>query len=278
MKRPAHAEPAPRYCSTTAFGSTGPFVDRPGFDPVLQGMAGINGAPGLRRPSAIPAHRGGRLLRGRAHRQAVLAALFVRERTGLGQKVETRCCTPDALQAGNFVDYPGKQSVFRTTDVPALPRPPTASGFPRVRQPVVLVKLARRWGSRISRHDRRLRVLDAAPRQPARCCCRFSSPLLSRHAMPGGGVCTRTTSRPARAHIDEFRRHPLTRHHGGARVRPPRGRPLPLPGSRRCSFPRRRAGRRPVADARATYRTTSCARPATTDAALADLRARKVIR
>src|SRR3989475_11674748 len=46
--------------------------------------------------------------------QAVLAALFVRERTGVGQKVETSLLhagTP--LQAGNFVDYPGKQSVFR---------------------------------------------------------------------------------------------------------------------------------------------------------------------
>src|SRR5439155_103860 len=46
--------------------------------------------------------------------QAVLAALFVRERTGVGQKVETSLLhAVTALQAGNFVDYPGKQSVFR---------------------------------------------------------------------------------------------------------------------------------------------------------------------
>jgi formyl-CoA transferase len=28
------------YCSVTAFGSTGPYVDRPGFDPLLQAMSG----------------------------------------------------------------------------------------------------------------------------------------------------------------------------------------------------------------------------------------------
>src|SRR5262249_58197619 len=27
------------YCSTTPFGSTAPYVDRPGFDPLLQGLA-----------------------------------------------------------------------------------------------------------------------------------------------------------------------------------------------------------------------------------------------
>src|SRR5438874_3874231 len=46
--------------------------------------------------------------------QAVLAALFVRERSGVGQKVETSLLhAVTALLAGNFVDYPGKQSVFR---------------------------------------------------------------------------------------------------------------------------------------------------------------------
>src|SRR5688572_16988632 len=28
------------YCAVTAFGSTGPYADRPGFDPLLQAMAG----------------------------------------------------------------------------------------------------------------------------------------------------------------------------------------------------------------------------------------------
>jgi crotonobetainyl-CoA:carnitine CoA-transferase CaiB-like acyl-CoA transferase len=44
----------------------------------------------------------------------VLAALFVRERTGQGQRVETSLLhAAIALQSGNFVDYPGKQHIFR---------------------------------------------------------------------------------------------------------------------------------------------------------------------
>jgi crotonobetainyl-CoA:carnitine CoA-transferase CaiB-like acyl-CoA transferase len=46
--------------------------------------------------------------------QAILAGLFVRERTGRGQRVETSLLHASlALQSGNVVDYPGKQSLFR---------------------------------------------------------------------------------------------------------------------------------------------------------------------
>ena len=102
------------YCSTTAFGSSGPYADRPGFDPLLQGLAGIMALQGFGGPPqyiriAVVDYYAAALTA-----QAVLAALFVRERTGVGQKVETSLLhAVTALQAGNFVDYPGKQSVFR---------------------------------------------------------------------------------------------------------------------------------------------------------------------
>ncbi len=102
------------YCSTTAFGSTGPYVDRPGFDPLLQAMSGLQalqgfgGSPQYLR-IAITDYYAAALTA-----QAVLAALFVRERTGRGQHVETSLLHASlALQSGNVVDYPGKQSVFR---------------------------------------------------------------------------------------------------------------------------------------------------------------------
>src|SRR5207245_2682315 len=48
--------------------------------------------------------------------QAVLAALFVRERTGQGQRVWTSLMHGIlALQAGNFVDWPGREIVYRDT-------------------------------------------------------------------------------------------------------------------------------------------------------------------
>ena len=102
------------YCSTTAFGSSGPYVERPGFDPLLQAMSGVQalqgfgGAPQYMR-IAITDYYAAALTA-----QAVLAALFVRERTGRGQHVGTSLLHASlALQSGNVVDYPGKQSMFR---------------------------------------------------------------------------------------------------------------------------------------------------------------------
>jgi crotonobetainyl-CoA:carnitine CoA-transferase CaiB-like acyl-CoA transferase len=102
------------FCSTTAFGSTGPYVDRPGFDPLLQAMSGVQalqgfgGSPQYLR-IAITDYYAAALTA-----QAVLAGLFVRERTGRGQRVETSLLHASlALQSGNVVDYPGKQSMFR---------------------------------------------------------------------------------------------------------------------------------------------------------------------
>jgi formyl-CoA transferase len=102
------------YCSITAFGSTGPYVDRPGFDPLLQAMSGAMALQGFGGPPqyiriAVTDYYAAAL-----GAQAVLAALFVRERTGRGQRVETSLLhAAMALQSGNFVDYPGKQHIFR---------------------------------------------------------------------------------------------------------------------------------------------------------------------
>ena len=102
------------YCSTTAFGSSGPYADRPGFDPLLQAMSGVQALQGFGGPPhylrvAITDYYAAALTA-----QAILAGLFVRERTGRGQRVETSLLHASlALQSGNVVDYPGKQSMFR---------------------------------------------------------------------------------------------------------------------------------------------------------------------
>ena len=45
------------YCSVTAFGSTGPYVDRPGFDPLLQAMGGLMTLQGFGGAAAISSDR-----------------------------------------------------------------------------------------------------------------------------------------------------------------------------------------------------------------------------
>lgn len=104
------------YASVTAFGADGPYRERPGFDPLLQAMAGVMELQGFGGPPqylriAVTDYYCAALAA-----QAILAALFVRERTGQGQRVETSLLQAVlALQSGNVVDYPGRRVVYRET-------------------------------------------------------------------------------------------------------------------------------------------------------------------
>ncbi len=77
------------YCSISAYGRSGPFAERAGYDPVIQaesGMMSLNGAPDG------PPYRSGvavvDLCTGMFAAQAVLAALFARNSTGRGQFID----------------------------------------------------------------------------------------------------------------------------------------------------------------------------------------------
>jgi crotonobetainyl-CoA:carnitine CoA-transferase CaiB-like acyl-CoA transferase len=269
------------YCSTTAFGSSGPYVDRPGFDPLLQGLAGIMALQGFGGPPqylriAVVDYYAAALTA-----QAVLAALFVRERTGIGQKVETSLLhAVTALQAGNFVDYPGKQSVFR--DNPTYRLYQAGDGewlFLACGNQTFWVKLCQALGLEDLAHDPRfgswmLRLDNRAVLLPI-LETRFKSrprdawlETLQSHDIPAGPVHS----------IDEFRRHELTRHHGLAREHDHAevGR-LTLPGSPLIfsATPTRDVGPSPTLG----EHTDDVLRAAGyTDAAVADLRARKIVR
>jgi formyl-CoA transferase/CoA:oxalate CoA-transferase len=102
------------YCSVTAFGSTGPYRDRPGFDPILQSLAGVMALQGFGGPPAYVRIAITDYYTAALAAQAILAALYVRERTGRGQRVETSLLHGVlALQSGNIVQYAGKESAFR---------------------------------------------------------------------------------------------------------------------------------------------------------------------
>jgi CoA:oxalate CoA-transferase len=102
------------YCSVTAFGSEGPLADRPGFDPIFQSLGGLMTLQGFGGPPQYLRTAPTDYYTAALGAQAVLAALFARERTGRGQRVETSLLRGVlALQAGIAVEYPGKPTLIR---------------------------------------------------------------------------------------------------------------------------------------------------------------------
>src|SRR5437867_5609705 len=77
------------YCSISGFGHTGPYADRGGFDLVAQAMSGVlsvTGSPEEPAKVGVPISD---LNAGLYASHAILAALFSRIRTGLGQYIDT---------------------------------------------------------------------------------------------------------------------------------------------------------------------------------------------
>ncbi len=81
------------YCSVTGFGQTGPWAHRAGYDFIIQGIGGLMSVTGEAddRPGGGPQKVGvavSDLMTGMYATQAVLAALYHRERTGEGQHLD----------------------------------------------------------------------------------------------------------------------------------------------------------------------------------------------
>ncbi|MDH5264293.1 MAG: CoA transferase [Betaproteobacteria bacterium] len=81
------------YCSITGFGQDGPYRDRPGYDFMIQGLGGLMSVTGERDelPGGGPQKVGvavADLFTGMYATNAILAALFHRERTGEGQFID----------------------------------------------------------------------------------------------------------------------------------------------------------------------------------------------
>jgi formyl-CoA transferase len=78
------------YASISGFGQEGPYRDRPGIDQVVQGMGGLMSITGL--PGQGPVRAGiavTDLCAGLFLAYGIVLALFERERSGMGQWVET---------------------------------------------------------------------------------------------------------------------------------------------------------------------------------------------
>jgi len=81
------------YCSITGYGQTGPYADRPGYDVIFQGEAGLMSVTGEvdGMPGAGPQKVGvavSDLVTGMYACTAILAALQARHATGAGQRID----------------------------------------------------------------------------------------------------------------------------------------------------------------------------------------------
>jgi crotonobetainyl-CoA:carnitine CoA-transferase CaiB-like acyl-CoA transferase len=78
------------YCSISGYGQTGPYADRPGFDPIAQGMSGISSITGWKHTGPVRVGVAiGDSLGGIFGMYGILLALIEREKSGQGQCVET---------------------------------------------------------------------------------------------------------------------------------------------------------------------------------------------
>ena len=101
------------YASISGFGQTGPLRDRPGYDQLLQALAGhmsVTGEPD--RPSVRIGPSAIDLLTGAHAALGIVLALRERDRTGEGQRVETSLYDSSIHLVTHFIaDYTGSGRV-----------------------------------------------------------------------------------------------------------------------------------------------------------------------
>jgi crotonobetainyl-CoA:carnitine CoA-transferase CaiB-like acyl-CoA transferase len=97
------------HCSVTGYGPSGPYAHLPGFDPLMQARSGImtaQGAPGEPVFLQVPVCD---FMTALLAAYGIVCALVARERTGLGDRVETSLFNSAfAAQAGEFIFYEGR--------------------------------------------------------------------------------------------------------------------------------------------------------------------------
>ena len=148
------------YCAISAYGQTGPFADRLGFDPVVQAESGfmsLNGdaeAAGMRTQPVIMD-----ISTGMMATNAILAALLSRGISGKGQRVDISLyetaltmlgwspmqylvsgAEPNRSGNGSADSAPG--GVFHASDHPFFLSSPSTSIFQRIARAVGLAELA----------------------------------------------------------------------------------------------------------------------------------------
>lgn len=106
------------YCSSTGYGQDGPYVDRPGQDLLLQSLTGLTTLTGQHDDPPTPLGTGIADQMGAFNIvYGLLSALYYREKTGKGQKIEVNLF--QALLAHQLQEYALTLNMGRTFDRPS---------------------------------------------------------------------------------------------------------------------------------------------------------------
>jgi crotonobetainyl-CoA:carnitine CoA-transferase CaiB-like acyl-CoA transferase len=142
------------YVSVTAFGSSGPYAHRPGVDPLLQAMTGVERAQGGRHnPPIFLRIAVTDYITAILQSSAITLALFHRERTGEGQYVEA-----SLLQGGI---YSNSEAFSRYAGRPERPLPDAGQhGLNALDR---MYKTADGWMYVVVDDDERWQALTAVP-------------------------------------------------------------------------------------------------------------------
>ena len=105
------------YTAISGYGPDGPYADQPAYDTVIQGLTGFMHFQGTPDDPALVRGIAADKASGFAAASAVLAALFARERTGRGQRVDVPML--DAYAAFALPDVLGPESFHPVEEQPS---------------------------------------------------------------------------------------------------------------------------------------------------------------
>ncbi len=105
------------YAAISGFGPDGPYADHPAYDTVIQGLSGFMHTQGTPEQPALVRGIVADKATGLSAASAVLAALFVRERNGRGQRIDIPML--DAYAAFALPDVLGPESFYPVEQQPA---------------------------------------------------------------------------------------------------------------------------------------------------------------
>jgi len=105
------------YAAISGFGPEGPYAQQPAYDTVIQGLSGFMHTQGTPDAPALVRGIAADKATGLSAASAVIAALFARERTGRGQRIDVAML--DAYAAFALPDVLGPESFHPVEEQPA---------------------------------------------------------------------------------------------------------------------------------------------------------------